>query len=227
MTAETAPAGPAGPAEFFAAVAELQVPATAGGPAAFTFDVRAFVVRRGGEIALVDTLMRPESIDLLENALAAAGAEVADISTVVLTHSHPDHTGCLAEISRRAPHVSILAGAGDVAAIAASTGVTPQPTTDGEIVVGLRVVGTPGHTLGHLCLFDEASSTMLLGDAAANHGGVVRSPAAFTADAHRYEQSLRLLSSLTFDTGLPAHGDPIRGDASGQLRRLVDSTPSG
>jgi len=38
------------------------------------------------------------------------------------------------------------------------------------------------HTFGHIRLFDANSSTMILGDLAANEGGPLRAPAQFTED---------------------------------------------
>jgi len=54
--------------------------------------------------------------------------------------------------------------------ITQSTGVAVDGLSGGDIVLGLEVLPTPGHTAGHLSLFDPASSTMLLGDVVGNVG---------------------------------------------------------
>jgi hypothetical protein len=54
-----------------------------------SFDVRAFVVRTGADVALVDTLVRPEHVELLSAALADAGSGFEQVRYVVLTPRLP------------------------------------------------------------------------------------------------------------------------------------------
>ena len=210
-----------GAAEITPARAEINMPAGVAGPDPVSFDVAAFVVRRGSSILLVDALMRPEHAELLEAALTQAGVGFADINQVVLTHHHPDHTGGLADLVRRAPQAQILAGRGDVEAIKASTGVALDPLVTGDEVLGLEVIETPGHTPGHLCLFDAGTSTMLLGDLVGNVGGLQRPPAMFTEDPDLYEVTLRAVAERDFAIGLPSHGGPVPRDAAAALRELA------
>jgi glyoxylase-like metal-dependent hydrolase (beta-lactamase superfamily II) len=163
-------------AEFFPARTDIYVPPGVVGPDSYSFEVNAFVVRRGDSIAVV-TLMRPDHCQLILDALARANASATDISGIVLTHHHPDHTGGLAELARWAPQAQILCGAGDLATIQASTGMAVEAVGSGEEVMGFEVISAPGHTPGHLCLFDPITSTMLLSDAAANSGSLQRAPA--------------------------------------------------
>ena len=207
-------------AQFFSARADIHLPADVLGPSPVTFDVHAFVVRRDADVVLVDTLAGPHHIDLIEAALAAADADFSAVRYIVLTHHHPDHTGGLAEIARRAPQAQIVCGAGDLAAIAGSTGVRVDAIGPADTVMGLEVIDTPGHTPGHICLFDAASSTMLLGDLAGNRGGLERAPASFTADPVQYEFTLRSLAERQFTRALPSHGDAIPDDASSLLVQL-------
>lgn len=57
---------------------------------------------------LVDTGMDP-SDEAIDNALVAAGASWSDLSHVVLTHGHPDHTGALDHVRRSAPEALVRA----------------------------------------------------------------------------------------------------------------------
>ena len=178
-------------------------------------------MRRGDEVALVDTLMREDHADLIEAALRDAGAGFGDLQYVVLTHHHPDHSGGLAEITRRAPQAQVLCGAEDLSVIAESTGVAMEAVRSTEAVLGLEAISTPGHTPGHLCLFDAVTSTMLLGDVAANSGHLQRAPARFTEDLEQYERTLRSLAERQFDRALPSHGDPLMTGASAALLELA------
>ena len=60
--------------------------------------VNGYLVERAGVYTLIDTgtaqLMGPD-LGGLHAALAAAGVDTADITTVLLTHIHPDHAGGL------------------------------------------------------------------------------------------------------------------------------------
>jgi glyoxylase-like metal-dependent hydrolase (beta-lactamase superfamily II) len=212
-------------AEFFQARTDIYVPPGVVGPDSYSFEVNAFVVRRGDSIAVVDTLMRPDHCQLILDALARANASATDISWIVLTHHHPDHTGGLAELARRAPQAQILCGAGDLATIQASTGMAVEAVGSGEEVMGFEVISAPGHTPGHLCLFDPITSTMLLSDAAANSGSLQRAPARFTENAAQAEATLRALAERDFETAFPSHGDPLIGGASQSLRQLAAELP--
>ena len=94
-----------------------------------------------------------------------------------------------------------------------------------EIVVRehkLKVVWTPGHTNGHICLYDAERRTLMTGD----H---VLDPISPNVSLGReyagnplgeYLKSLRKVGELDADLVLPAHGDPFR-DISRRVRELL------
>lgn len=63
----------------------------------------------------------PESVTSLESALAALGAGLADVATIVVTHHHPDHLGAASRLRKltgarlvlSAPEADVVAQAGD------------------------------------------------------------------------------------------------------------------
>jgi glyoxylase-like metal-dependent hydrolase (beta-lactamase superfamily II) len=86
---------------------------------------------------------------------------------------------------------------------------------DGDTVFGLRIVSTPGHTIGHVSVLDEAGGILVAGDALSTRGGEVGdSNPQFTDDMDQALASIRKLGSLTFETLLVGHGDPILEGAS-------------
>jgi glyoxylase-like metal-dependent hydrolase (beta-lactamase superfamily II) len=211
--------------EFFPAFGDVYMPAGVVSPGPLSFTVRAFVVRRGLEVGLIDTLMQPDHVNMIQAALSQASADFSDLRYVVLTHHHPDHSGNLAEIARRAPQARIVCGAGDVDTIQAATGVSPEAVQRGDALLGLEVIETPGHTPGHISLLDATSSTMFLGDLAENSGQLRRPPAQFTEDPAEYERTLRSVAELNFNNAVPSHGDPFMHHASTMLLDLAEQHP--
>ncbi|MEO7234217.1 MAG: MBL fold metallo-hydrolase [Lapillicoccus sp.] len=93
----------------------------------------------------------------------------------------------------------------------------------GETVRGLRVVATPGHTAGHLCLFDEDRSTLFSGDAVGSQAGLLtQGPRPFIADPEEAMRSLRLLSALGAHRMLFGHGGEVP-DPAGALMAFIAS----
>jgi hydroxyacylglutathione hydrolase len=62
--------------------------------------INAYLVRAdGGGAVLVDTGI-PGKVDRIRTTLVAQGLEWRDLRTIIITHSHPDHTGNAAEVAR-------------------------------------------------------------------------------------------------------------------------------
>ena len=85
------------------------------------------------------------------------------VQHVILTHYHPDHIGSVGEVLGAAAKATAYAGAADIAQIKSPR--PPKAVDDNDEVFGLRVIATPGHTPGHVCVFDPAGSLLILGDA--------------------------------------------------------------
>ncbi len=102
----------------------------------------------------------------------------------------------------------------------------PDRTLDGgeEIPCGaftFKVVWTPGHSAGHICLYDRAHKVLLSGDhvlprITPSVGLHVRSTGNPLAD---YLDSLRLIGKLEAELVLPGHGEPFEGlpERTGEL----------
>jgi glyoxylase-like metal-dependent hydrolase (beta-lactamase superfamily II) len=102
----------------------------------------------------------------------------------------------------------------------------PDRTLDGgeEIPCGrfaFRVIWTPGHSAGHICLYDKRNKVLLSGDHVLPHitpsvGLHVRATSNPLAD---YLDSLRLIGHLEAELVLPGHGEPFEGlpERTGEL----------
>jgi glyoxylase-like metal-dependent hydrolase (beta-lactamase superfamily II) len=77
----------------------------------------------------------------------------------------------------------------------------------GLIPMRLRVLHTPGHAPGHLCLFDDDAGTAIVGDMVASEGTILIEPR--DGDMQTYLLQLERLIGLSAQVALPAHGEPI------------------
>jgi ribonuclease/clavin/mitogillin len=130
---------------------------------------------------------------------------------IALTHHHPDHVGgaeffarelglpvwAHAETAARLPELAVDRRLDDGEAI----------VLDGEVPQRWRVLHTPGHAPGHVCLHDEAEGTVVVGDMVASVGTILIAPG--EGDMAEYLAQLERLAQLDACMALPAHGDPI------------------
>lgn len=182
---------------------EETVPAGPLGPSPVTIDIRAYLVPYAAGLVLVDTGMDPTG-SALDAALRGADANWSDVSHIVLTHGHADHTGGLNHARTVAP--SSVVHASPLEAISGA-----EPLIDGQTVGSLTAFATPGHTPGHVSLYDATRGILLVGDClGVAEGKLVRAPAQFTADSALAEKSLHRLLELRGARMLFSHGPELR-----------------
>jgi glyoxylase-like metal-dependent hydrolase (beta-lactamase superfamily II) len=183
--------------------------------------VSAYLLVRDSEVAVVD-LGTAGSADAIGAALTAAGRDWKAVKHVVLTHQHADHAGGLVEV-RPLVSASLYAGEADVLGLDAPADI--KPVKDGDEVFGLRIIGTPGHTAGHISVFDPSTGVLVAGDALRTTDGLASSDPQYTADAAQASASVRKLAALDVKTILPGHGAPLTSGAADELRKLAASLP--
>ena len=133
--------------------------------------VSAYLLARAGEAALVDTGL-PGSEGDIAMALERIGLTWDAVGHVIVTHGHGDHAGSLAAVLTAAPDATGYAGAEDISSM-----TSPRPlvaVADGDVVFGLRIVATPGHTPGHIVVLDEVGGILVAGDALGTTWGAGR-----------------------------------------------------
>lgn len=139
------------------------------------------------------------------------------LKAILLTHHHPDHM-LGAEDLARAFDVPLWAHAETARRL---QGSLAQPISrllsDGEHLPfgpdGFRVLHTPGHAPGHVCLLDEAGGGLIAGDMVASQGTIVIAPSD-AGDMSAYLASLRRLLALPAQRIWPAHGVAVEDGPS-------------
>jgi glyoxylase-like metal-dependent hydrolase (beta-lactamase superfamily II) len=152
----------------------------------------------------------PDDDQHLGAILAATGARDGRITTILLTHSHPDHRPLALRLATEtgASVHCFDPSAGDEHAKAMSDGDVMR-IDDLELIA----VHTPGHTRDHLCFFDPATRTLFTGDHILNGTTSVVHPG--EGDMSEYMESLRRVKALQPLTILPGHGERV--DDAGAL----------
>jgi glyoxylase-like metal-dependent hydrolase (beta-lactamase superfamily II) len=187
----------------------------------FGFDSNVYLIK-DETIALIDsgTGMRFER---LRSELKRAGVEPEDVELLVNTHCHFDHagadhlvagvSGC--EIAIHEMEVKPLEEGDSTISCAVMFGKRLQPVEVSRVLregdglklgeLSLRVLHTPGHTAGGICLYDQAQKLLFSGDTVFCDGvGRTDLP---TGDERALLNSLHRLSELEIERLYPGHGE--------------------
>lgn len=181
--------------------------------------VSAYVLARGNTAAIVDTGVSGSAAAIGET-LATLGLNYSDVAHVILTHNHPDHAGSIGAVLAEAVNATAYVGEADLDAVPGDL----TAIAGGEDIFGFEMVATPGHTAGHMAVFDPTAGLLVAGDALFSEGGgVVEGPERFFADIPQSRQSIAALAELSFETLLVGHGDPIESGADSAVAALAAS----
>lgn len=218
----TSPAGTSAPDTSSPADTEAEIAPAALRWERVNFDfVSAYVLVREGRVAIVDTGTAGND-ERIDTALTNLGVGWGDVDHVVLTHLHGDHVGGLPAVLSASETAVPYAGEADVAGISSSRPIVA--VNDGDEILGLEVIATPGHTPGSISILDEAEGLLIAGDAInTSDGQVIGANPDFSQDLEASADSVKVLAQRNFDTLVVGHGDPIVGDASALVQALASS----
>jgi len=162
-------------------------------PGPFTLDgTRTYLI--GDEIVLDPG----PAIDAHVRAIAEA---MPRLRTILITHRHGDHAPAAIPLKR-------MTGA-QIAAPAGVLDDVDRRVADGDVVDGLEVIATPGHTREHVCYL-TSDGELFTGDTILGAGTTTIFPP--DGDMGDYLRSLRKLRARHPRRIFPAHG-PTRDDA--------------
>ena len=141
----------------------------------------------------------------------------------LVTHHHGDHWKGVAHVRKRHggpvyAHAWTAPRVGADHALEGGETIELAPTPGGQ-EWKLEVVFTPGHTPGHLALYEPVSGTIVAGDLVSGLSTVIVDPP--EGDMAAYVASLESLLARRSTLLLPAHGPPIGGPRH-RLRHLIE-----
>lgn len=202
-------------------------------------------------------LVEESGLTLIDGGLPGDGSKILryinhldhnprDLRRIILTHSHPDHSGPMKELSQ-------LSGA----RIAVHPSDTRTRTKTGErwlhypgqppalnwnlpflrsipaheiledgqvlpVMGGLQVLHTPGHTPGSVCFHLPEHGVLFTGDMLLANGRRFRRPVYFPGtNLGDYRASMERLAGLSFDTACVGHGEPLLAEGTARLQEML------
>jgi len=194
-----------------------------------SMDSNITFIQSGDHHILVDTGTGMNYATLDKN-LQNIGSSLSSITDIVLTHSHIDHIGGVIPIvESQNPKIHLHKAEaepinnGDMSQTLSDTfGVDLPPFTiegileEGTILdfgdIKMKVYHTPGHSLGSICLMIQDTGILITGDTLFPGGSFGRTD--FPTGSNRsLVDSLKRISEMTFEVGLPGHMQAMKFNA--------------
>ena len=178
----------------------------------------------------------------IARAIEASSRSIEQLARVVITHGHPDHAGSARELAEAGVPILIHPADGERLrttwrdalrnpsrgrVFSAMTPEPPEvlPIEDGDVLPmlgGLRVVHTPGHTPGSVCLYGARDRVLFVGDTLQRRFGRVSFASALYSDDHAAaRRSVQRLAELDVETIVFSHFAPVSEGAAGVLEDLA------
>lgn len=209
-----------------------------------------YLVVAGDGLTLIDAGYQGKEL-LVTRRVLSLGYSPSRITAIIITHHHPDHTGGLAglvEITKArviahiadAPYIDgrlpqpgpsrpgwLRRAARPLTGLLATRPVRVDiEAGDGDglpLAGGIRVMHTPGHTPGSICVFLRERGVVFTGDLLAQRFGIRLPSLPFTVDVGQLKRSIDRLAGQEFSTACFGHGSALTGDADKRVRSFARS----
>ncbi len=201
--------------------------------------VNLYLILDSEGLTLIDTGLQNSGAAVVLSALEKLGHQPSALKRILITHADPDHIGSVAAL-KAVSGATVMIGRGDGPAMARGEAARPPNNAivkfifglmmpksvpvqiadvqleDGavisEVLGGLQVVFSPGHTAGHVAFFSPRDKILFAGDAMTGGRKLGWGRGPFTLDYAQGLLSVRKFEMLHPTTVCCGHGDPVRGD---------------
>jgi ribonuclease/clavin/mitogillin len=174
----------------------------------------------GDEVVVID----PASPYEEEQAVLDRVLDKRKVREIWLTHLHRDHVSGANHLKQRlgvkvAAHPITAKDLNGFVQVDRTLAEDERLELAGNPGWSLRVMHTPGHARGHVCIFEERNGSLITGDLMAGFGTVVIDP----PEGHMatYFDSLRRMLALPVSALFPAHG-PVLANAKAKIQEYLD-----
>jgi glyoxylase-like metal-dependent hydrolase (beta-lactamase superfamily II) len=207
---------------------------------------RVYAIEDPDGLSLIDTSILHAPYQIVRQ-LRAAGRSPGDVKRILITHAHPDHIGGLwrlhqmsgAEVIASRVEQPVIEGTQPIVRRPAETFtragrlVRPplvvlrgtrvgRPVEDGEVLPdvmgGLQVIATPGHTPGHISFYHPRLRVLFSGDVIAASLGLRLPSPTWTVDMDENRRSVQRIAELDVRLVCFGHGNPLGRDAAQVIR---------
>lgn len=195
-----------------------------------------YLIEDDNGLILVDTGWLGNDKRIIKYILSL-GHHPEDLKAILITHGHPDHYGSASRL-KEITGARVLAHKEDTFQGPAGKRVIsfpglllfPQPQVDefleeGQTLPirgGIRVLHTPGHTPGSICLLMEKQGLLFTGDTLLSDGRNFSRSVFYPRSNRRvYWASVQRLTELVFEAACAGHGKPCMEQASSHARLML------
>jgi len=210
---------------------------------------RVYLIEGEDGLTVVDAGMNSAPAKIVKQ-LEAMGYQAGDVKRILVTHAHPDHVGGLPELKQRTgaqviaseiekpvvegiepmprPNREDLSGISRLLAPAPATvpgtpvdrAVADEDTIP-DVLGGLVVLATPGHSPGHVSFWSPERRILFGGDVLFNVFGLRLPPAMVTVDMEEDKRSVARLTELDARVACFGHGPALVQNTSEALRAVA------
>jgi len=216
----------------------------------YLMPMNCYLLEEEDGLTLIDCAMAFSAKPILQ----AAAKIGKPITRIVLTHAHGDHIGALDLLKQQLPAAQVYISARDARLLRGDRsldasepqqpikGGVPKPGTirttpdvelqPGDKVGSLTVIAAPGHTPGHIALWQESSRLLIAGDAMQTKGGTAVAgtmklrfpfPALATWSKEEAVASVKRLLALQPEVLAVGHGNMLHKPAQAMAAAIAEA----
>ena len=184
-------------------------------PDKFTYPV---VILSDKKMLLVNSAY-PGEFETIRTAFYKEGLDFNKLSHILLTHIGFDNLGCTKDILKILPNVIVMAPKLD------NNHIVHIKLNDNDITPhfdNLKVISTPGHTPGHICLYVKDEELLIAGNLLnieLNLLGLTNKGLNF--DNETYLDSVKKVSKLPINKVISYHGGMLEGTINAGIKALI------